>query len=157
MAVNPEDLPYRPCVGLVLFNHEGKVFVGKRIDTTAEAWQLPQGGIDDGEDPEQALFREAEEEIGTRDFTILVKTDDWLTYDLPPELIGKVWKGRFRGQRQKWFAARLNSPDSNINIHTHHPEFNAFRWVELNALPDLIVPFKRELYIALVSRFSQYA
>jgi putative (di)nucleoside polyphosphate hydrolase len=157
MPVDPQTLPYRPCVGLVLFNHAHQVFMGRRIDTTAEAWQLPQGGIDDNEDPEDALFREMEEEIGTRNFKILDQTDDWLTYDLPRHLIGKIWKGRYRGQRQKWFAARLTGDDGDINIHTPHPEFNDFRWVDLAKIPGLIIPFKRELYIELVNRFSHLA
>ncbi len=154
MTKDPLHLPYRPCVGLVLFNPDGHVFVGRRIDTTVEAWQLPQGGIDDGEDPEQTLYREMEEEIGTRNFTILDQTKGWLTYDLPPELIGKVWKGRYRGQRQIWFAGRFNGTDDDINIETDHPEFNAWRWVPLAETPNLIVPFKQQLYLQLVEHFS---
>lgn len=157
MTIDPGSLPYRPCVGLLLFNKERQVFVAKRIDTLVEAWQLPQGGIDEGEDPEQAVLRESQEEIGTCNFEILDRTENWLTYDLPPELIGKVWKGRYRGQRQKWFAARLQGPVSDININTAHPEFDDFRWVPLAAIPDLIVPFKRDLYIELVNRFSYLA
>jgi putative (di)nucleoside polyphosphate hydrolase len=157
MTIDPQNLPYRPCVGLILFNQDSQVFVGKRIDTFVEAWQLPQGGIDKGEDPEQALFREAREEIGTANFIILEEAKDWLTYDLPPELVGKVWKGRYRGQRQKWFAAKLSGLESEININTAHPEFDAFRWVALPKITDLIVPFKRDLYQELVRRFSHLA
>jgi len=147
------DLPYRPGVGILLLNNEGKVFVGHRIDTTAEAWQLPQGGIDPGESPQQAALRELEEETGVTKAEILAESRDWFTYDLPQELVGKVWGGRFRGQRQKWFAVRYLGNDSNINIATEHPEFKAWRWIALEELPAQIVAFKRPLYEAIVEEF----
>lgn len=147
------NLPYRPGVGLMLFNAEGRVFVGRRIDSTVEAWQMPQGGIDDGETPEQAALRELAEEIGTNDAEIIASSRDWLTYDLPAELVGKVWKGRFRGQKQKWFALRFRGSDADINIATAHPEFNAWCWAPFEQLAELIVPFKRTLYLQVMEEF----
>lgn len=154
-AARPEDLPYRPCVGAVLLNRRGDVFVGQRIDTTMEAWQMPQGGLDPGEDPRDALLRELEEEIGTAKVEIIAETEEWLTYDLPPELIGKVWKGRFRGQRQKWYVLRFLGNDSDINLNTPHPEFNDWKWLAFEDLPEVIVPFKRGIYKELVRRFGR--
>lgn len=149
-------LPYRPGVGMMLFNAAGLVFVAKRIDTVSEAWQMPQGGIDAGEDAREAALRELEEETGIpRDAVrILGETGAWLTYDLPAHLVPKLWGGRFRGQEQKWFAMRLNGPDSLINIATEHPEFCEWKWVEPRALPALIVPFKRDMYQALVDELG---
>ncbi|HKJ74885.1 MAG TPA: RNA pyrophosphohydrolase [Alphaproteobacteria bacterium] len=148
------NLPYRPCVGAMLFNSDGQVFVARRIDTVAEAWQMPQGGIDDGEDPRDAVLRELEEEIGTDKFEIVSETDDWLTYDLPDELIGKVWRGRYRGQRMKWFALRFTGTDSDIDLDTDHPEFEDWRWLPLDQIADMIVPFKRTVYQAVRERFG---
>lgn len=153
----PGSLPYRPCVGIMLFNRDGRVFVARRRDMPSEAWQMPQGGIDPGEDPREAALRELEEEIGTRKAEIMAETEDWLDYDLPDELVGKLWGGRFRGQRQKWFAMRFLGTDSDINIETEDPEFLDWKWVEAAALPGLIVPFKRPLYEALVRRFGHLA
>ncbi len=157
MSADPTTLPYRPCVGVTLFNREGLVFAARRIDTEMEAWQMPQGGIDEGEDPTVAALRELEEEIGTNKAEIIGETRDWLQYDLPPELVGKVWKGRYRGQRQKWFAMRFLGDDSDINIDTDHPEFCAWRWERLERLPNLIVPFKRKIYQDIVSEFAHLA
>jgi putative (di)nucleoside polyphosphate hydrolase len=154
MNTDPETLPYRPCVGIMLFNEAGQVFVARRIDMVSEAWQMPQGGIDPGEAPEVAAFRELGEEIGTADAEILARTDDWLTYDMPPDLIGKIWGGRYRGQRQLWFAMRFLGADADINIETEEPEFLEWKWVDPAQLPDLIVPFKRALYAELVARFG---
>lgn len=151
------DLPYRPCVGVALFNDRGEVFVGRRIDTDVEAWQMPQGGIDAGEDPQTALFRELEEEIGTAKAEIIDEIRDWLTYDLPPELMGKVWGGRYRGQIQKWFALRFLGSDDDINLQTAHPEFSTWRWMTLERLPQVIVPFKREIYAEVARRFAPIA
>jgi len=148
-VIDKESLPYRPCVGILLFNADGLVFVGRRIDTP-DAWQMPQGGIDKGETPTTAAMRELTEEIGTDTATIVAETADWLTYDLPDELIGKIWNGRWRGQRQKWFACRFDGIDSDIDLSTTHPEFDAWRWVPMAALPDLIVPFKQTLYHAVI-------
>lgn len=139
-------LPYRPCVGIMLLNAAGDVFVGRRIDTLVEAWQMPQGGIDEGEEPAAAAFREMEEEIGTARASILAQSRGWLDYDLPEHLLGKVWNGRYGGQRQKWFAMRFEGTDGDINLATAQPEFNAWQWLRAETLPDTIVPFKRSLY-----------
>ena len=142
---------------MMLFNARGEVFVAKRIDMTSEAWQMPQGGIDDGEQARPAALRELKEEIGTDDATILAESADWYRYDLPDELVPKIWHGRFRGQEQKWFALRLNGDDSAIDIHTDHAEFSEWKWVPVETLPDVIVPFKRDLYAALVKEFGHLA
>jgi len=155
--LNPSDLPYRPCVGMMMFNRGGKVFVGKRIDQTLEAWQMPQGGIDQGEDERAATFRELEEEAGTRRAEILREHPDWLTYDLPPHLVGFALEGKYRGQKQKWFALRFLGADSEINIKTPHQEFSDWKWVEIGDLMRLIVPFKREIYSKVVAAFSDLA
>lgn len=146
-------LPYRPCVGVMLFDARGRVFVGRRIDTP-EAWQMPQGGIDDGETPESAALRELEEEIGTAKATVVAGMADWLAYDLPDNLVGKVWGGRWRGQRQKWFACRFLGSDDDICLETAHPEFDAWRWVAPDELTGLIVPFKRAIYAAVVAELG---
>lgn len=150
-------LPYRPCVGMMLLNGKGDVFVAKRIDTLVEAWQMPQGGIDDGESPETTLFREMEEEIGTRNAEILQQHDGWLAYDLPDHLIGKVWKGKYRGQRMKWFLMRYLGQDSDINLDTAHPEFSEWKWVDMGDLVDYIVEFKRPIYAELIRYFGPKA
>jgi putative (di)nucleoside polyphosphate hydrolase len=150
-------LPYRPGVGLMLFNGQGLVFTAKRIDTSGAAWQMPQGGIDDGEQPRQAVFREMKEEIGTDQAELLAETSDWLRYDLPTALVGKVWKGRFRGQTQKWFALRFTGRDCDIDIRTEHPEFDDWRWTRFDQLLDLVVPFKRDLYRAVMAEFAPVA
>ncbi len=147
------SLPYRPCVGVMLFDARGRVFVGRRIDTP-DAWQMPQGGIDEDETPEAAALRELEEEIGTTKVALAGGTAGWLTYDLPDELVGRVWGGRWRGQRQKWFACRFLGDDADIRLETGHPEFNAWRWVELDQLTTLIVPFKRAIYAAVVAELG---
>ena len=150
-------LPYRRGVGAVLFNKAGLVFVARRIDTPGDAWQLPQGGIDRDEKPRAAVLRELAEEIGTADADVLAKTR-WLTYDLPPDLVGHVWGGRFRGQRQRWFALGFRGRDADIRLDaTPHPEFDAWRWMPLDSLPSLAVPFKRSLYALLVTEFAPIA
>jgi putative (di)nucleoside polyphosphate hydrolase len=152
-----EDLPYRPCVGVMLFNRDGLVFVGRRIDQTVEGWQMPQGGIDDGETPDQAALRELKEEIGTNNAVILRELDDWLCYDLPPHLLGVALHGRYRGQKQKWLAMRFTGEDEEIDIKTHDPEFAQWKWLALEALPRLIVPFKRDTYEKVIAAFRDLA
>lgn len=157
------ELPYRPNVGAALFNRAGLVFVARRADfPNAEGapggWQLPQGGIDADEDPRVAVLRELEEEIGTGRATILGEHDTWLTYDLPPELIGKALGGRYRGQRQRWFALRFTGADSDIRLDLDpHPEFDAWRWAALSELPSLAVGFKRPIYDVLAASFARFA
>ena len=157
------DLPYRPNVGAVLFNRQGLIFVARRADLpNAEGapggWQLPQGGIDADEDPAVAIFRELEEEIGTARARIIGEHPEWLTYDLPPELVGKALGGQFRGQRQRWFALRFEGEDADIRLDLDpHPEFDAWRWAALADLPGLAVPFKRPIYDVLARDFAAYA
>jgi putative (di)nucleoside polyphosphate hydrolase len=154
------DLPYRPGVGIMLVNAHGHVFVGQRFDAVVEAWQMPQGGIDPGEDPYVAALRELEEETGVKGHltSLIAETADWLTYDLPPELLGTIWKGRYRGQRQKWYALRFHGTDADVDLMAHaaagHAEFKAWQWAELERLADLIVPFKRQLYAQLVAELG---
>lgn len=157
--MNPDDLPYRPCVGVMLFNADGGVFTGRRIDQDGgEAWQMPQGGVDDGETNElqKAALRELREETGIKAklVEIVAERDDWLTYDLPPHLLGKALRGRFRGQTQKWFLARFLGKDSDIRLDEHEPEFDAWQWTPYAELPNVIVPFKRAIYKALVEGFG---
>jgi putative (di)nucleoside polyphosphate hydrolase len=156
-AVNPADLPYRPCVGLMVLNREGKVFVGKRIDQSIESWQMPQGGIDPGETPRDTALRELGEEIGTTKVEFLREHPDWLTYDLPPQLIGIAWNGQYRGQKLKWFAVRFVGSDTDINLKTAHPEFSDWKWADVDDLLGLIVPFKREIYAKVIAAFSDLA
>jgi putative (di)nucleoside polyphosphate hydrolase len=151
------DLPYRPCVGIMLFNADGKVFVGKRIDQTVEGWQMPQGGIDKGETPREAALRELGEEAGTDRCEIIGEMEDWITYDLPEHLIGVAFHGKYKGQRQKWFAMRFTGKDSDIDLTAHEPEFSDYQWVSLADLPGLIVPFKRETYRAVIAALGKFA
>lgn len=151
------DRPYRPNVGLVLFNADGLVFTARRIDTKQMAWQFPQGGIDDGEDPRTAAMRELEEEIGTDKAEVIGESAGWYSYDLPPEVADTWQHGRWRGQKQKWFALRFLGSDADINIETEHPEFAEWRWMKLADVPGVIVPFKRALYEQVVAEFLPIA
>ncbi len=153
-----KDLPYRPAAAIMLLNAENKVFVAQRIDTALDAWQMPQGGLDEGEEAEAGALRELEEETGIppRLVTILARAPRDLLYELPPELQGKLWKGRYRGQTQAWFVARFLGTDADIDLETEHPEFRTWKWVDARELVDLIVPFKRELYAAVVEVFAEH-
>jgi putative (di)nucleoside polyphosphate hydrolase len=153
-----DDHLYRRGVGVMLLNSEKKVWVGARIDNRAEAWQMPQGGIDEGEEPWATALREVEEETGIAPHLIekVAECPERLRYSLPPELVGVVWKEKWIGQEQDWFLCRFLGRDSDVNIATPHPEFREWQWVEPQRLPDLIVPFKRDLYRRLVSEFSDY-
>jgi putative (di)nucleoside polyphosphate hydrolase len=158
--MTPADLarlPYRPGVGIMLFNALGDVLVAQRIDMPSDAWQMPQGGIDEGETPETAAWREMEEEIGTRAAVLLAESRSWHRYDLPAELVPRLWQGRYRGQEQKWFAFRFTGTDADIAIDSAHPEFSAWKWTPVKTLPQLIVPFKRRLYSELVAEFGPLA
>ncbi len=155
MTSDPETLPYRPCAGVVLARSDGLVFAGERIDTP-NAWQMPQGGIDQGETPGEAALRELVEETGvTPDLVSLEgETADWVTYDLPDHLLGKMWKGKFRGQKQMWFLLRFHGQDTDIQIDTEHPEFARWRWMAPQDIIDSIVPFKRDVYRTVFAQLS---
>lgn len=149
-----KDLPYRPCVGVVLVNAQGLVFTGERVDTPG-AWQMPQGGIDKGETPQAAALRELEEETGLSPdlVTVEAETDDWVTYDLPDHLLGKMWKGKYKGQKQKWFLLRFNGLDTDIDIEKHDIEFARWRWSTADEVLEHIVPFKRAVYDQVIAAF----
>jgi putative (di)nucleoside polyphosphate hydrolase len=160
-----EDLPYRPCVGVVLFNGEGFAFIGRRIDgpehiDLTHSWQMPQGGIDQGEEPWPAAVRELHEETNIRSVERLGEITEWLRYDIPREIVGQAWKGKYRGQTQKWFAMRFTGNESEINVESpagHEREFSAWRWEPLQNVPGLVVPFKRAVYDRVVREFQHFA
>ncbi|ARJ69627.1 RNA pyrophosphohydrolase [Paracoccus contaminans] len=156
--LGPAGLPYRPCAGVVLVNHQGRIFAGHRIDNPADAWQMPQGGIDEGEAPRAAALRELFEETGIPAALceIVAEAPDWLRYDLPPELVGKMWKGRFGGQIQKWYLVRFTGTDDQIDIATQHPEFDAWRWMTPAEIAARIVPFKRAVYDQVFAAFRDH-
>ena len=161
-----EDLPYRPCVGVALLNRGGLVFIGRRIEgpehvDLTHAWQMPQGGIDPGEEPWPAALRELREETNVRSVERIAEIEDWLTYDIPREIVGQAWKGKYRGQSQKWFALRFTGDDSEIDVEhpdgAPEPEFAAWRWEPMQNVPDLVVPFKRAVYERVVAAFGHLA
>ena len=161
-----EDLPYRPCVGVMVLNRDGLAFIGRRIEgpeyiDASHAWQMPQGGIDPGEDPWPAALRELREETNIGSVERLAEIREWLTYDIPREIVGQAWKGKYRGQKQKWFALRFTGNDSEIDVAnpagTHHPEFSAWRWEPMQNVANLVVPFKRAVYERVVREFAYLA
>lgn len=161
-----EDLPYRPCVGVMVLNRAGLAFVGRRIDgpehvDQTHAWQMPQGGIDRGEQPWPAALRELREETNIRSVERLGEIAEWLKYDIPRQIIGQAWQGRYRGQMQKWFALRFTGNDDEIDVvhpdGAHEAEFAAWRWEPMQNVPDLVVPFKRAVYERVVAEFAKYA
>ena len=151
-----EQRPYRPCVGIFLLNNDGFVFAGRRIESRAEAWQMPQGGIDAGESPLQACMREMREEIGTNTAELVSQHDEWLYYDIPLPLADRLWQGQYKGQKQKWMALRFTGDDSDINIATEEPEFCEWKWLSPHDLVDLAVPFKRDVYQNVLAAFAPY-
>ncbi len=172
--MSKDELGYRPCVGLMVINSKGQVWIGRRAGKANDAvrgdvsevppmwWQMPQGGIDEGENALEAAYRELFEETGIRsaDVSVLGESADWHTYDLPPELVGKVWKGRYRGQKQKWFAFRFSGQDADVNITPDDPEmieFDQWRWADVEELLELIIPFKRGVYEAVLAELGQFA
>ncbi len=159
--MNPDAvaaLPYRPCVGVMLINQSGLVFAARRIDTDLPAWQMPQGGIDKGENPGLAALRELEEEISVTPDQVapLAETQDWLAYDIPTEMVPRIWGGKYRGQKQRWFLMRFTGRDSDIDLATAHPEFSDWRWMRADEMLESIVPFKRPIYAQVIAEFRDW-
>ena len=162
-----KSLPYRPCAGMMVLNRKGLVFIGRRTDgpehvDATHVWQMPQGGVDPGEDTYKCALRELHEETNIRSVEHLATIDEWLRYDIPREIVGQAWKGKYRGQEQKWFALRFTGDDGEIDVKhpaggSHKPEFVEWRWARTNELPSLVVPFKRKTYERVVKEFAQYA
>lgn len=153
---NIENLPYRPGVGMMIVNKDKKIFIAKRKDTKLQAWQMPQGGIDQGETPSRAAIREMEEEIGNAYGRIISESANWYSYDIPKFLIQKLWEGNYKGQIQKWFLIEYTGQDNDINLNTENPEFTEWRWASIQELPSLIIPFKKKLYDAVIKEFAPF-
>jgi putative (di)nucleoside polyphosphate hydrolase len=153
--INSKNLPYRKGVGMMVFNDDKKIFVGKRIDNQ-KAWQMPQGGVDENEDCLSAARRELYEETGIQSIRVIEKSKEKYTYDLPEYLLGKIWKGKYKGQKQRWFLIKFLGPDSEINLNQKYPEFNEWKWVDIDELSNLIVPFKKELYLSVIKEFQSF-
>ncbi len=147
---------FRPCVGLVLINHEGLIFLGQRLDSNLDAWQMPQGGIDEGETPYQAGLREMMEEVGTNNVELLGEMQEWLNYEIPKKLAKRLWHGKYIGQTQKWLAFRFLGKDVEININTKHPEFSVWKWEKAEQLSKLAVPFKKDIYEKVLKEYSEF-
>ena len=156
MKLEYQRRPYRPCVGIMLINSNNQIFAGQRIDNHLEAWQMPQGGIDEGEDVETACFREMKEEIGTDKASIIGIHPEWLNYDIPEILADKLWDRKYRGQTQKWVALKFTGTDIDINIKTHIPEFSKWKWISPQQLASLAAPFKREVYENVLNVFKPH-
>lgn len=155
LRLKTKDEKYRPGVGIMLLNQFGEVFVARRIDLAEEAWQMPQGGIDDGEDPREAALRELKEEIGTDKAEFIDESKGWLRYDFPEEIRQRSRNGRWLGQRQKWFVMRFKGEDTDIDLRTEHPEFMAWKWIDVRELPSLVVSFKRQVYVDVLGEFAE--
>jgi putative (di)nucleoside polyphosphate hydrolase len=153
--INSKNLPYRKGVGMMVFNDDKKIFVGKRIDNQ-KAWQMPQGGVDENEDCLSAARRELYEETGIQSIRVIEKSKEKYTYDLPEYLLGKIWKGKYKGQRQRWFLIKFLGPDSEINLNQKFAEFNEWKWVDIDELPKIIVTFKKKLYLSLIKEFYDF-
>ena len=151
-----KNLPLRIGVGVVLLNNENKVFVGKRKDNPVDKWQMPQGGIDTNETPFNAMKRELAEETSITKIKVLKEIESWLEYELPPNLLGKIWKGKYRGQKQKWFIVKFIGSDSEINLNTKYPEFIEWKWIDYNLLTDVIVDFKKDVYKRLITELKNF-
>ena len=151
-----DKLPMRQGVGIIVLNKQNQVFVGKRKDNPVDKWQMPQGGIDQNETPLNAMKRELAEETSIKNIKILKEIENWLEYELPPNLLGKIWKGKFRGQKQKWFIVKFLGQDSEVNLNTKHQEFIEWKWIFPDELPKVIVGFKREMYLKLLKKIKNF-